>query len=71
VLTHTTRLKKAPLSPTGLTKVNRYLLYEPFAKYTVEDILDGDVITASLYPSRPKKRPGKPMVGGPGRKTGS
>ena len=48
VLTHTSRLK-APLSTTGLTKVNRYLLYEPFAKYTIEDILNGGVITASLY----------------------
>jgi hypothetical protein len=71
LLTHTTRLKKAPLSPTGQTKVNRYLLHEPFAQYTIEDILNEDVITASLYPSPPKKRSGKPMVGAPGRSTGS
>ena len=32
LLTHTTRLKKAPLSPTGQTKVNRYSLQAPFAQ---------------------------------------
>ena len=57
LLTHITRLKKAPLSPTGLTKVNRYLLHPPFGQYTAEDIFDGDVITAMVYPSPPKGRP--------------
>lgn len=71
LLTHTTRLKKAPLSPTGQTKINRYLLHEPFAQYTVEDIFDEDLIMASLYPSPPKKRPGRPVVSFPGRKAGS
>ena len=62
LLTHTTRLKKAPLSPTGLTKVNRYLLHPPFGQYTVEDIFDEDVITAMVYPSPPKGRPSTPKV---------
>lgn len=71
LLTHTTRLKKAPLSPTGLTKVNRYLLREPFSQLTEEDIFDEDVITALVYPSPPKKRPGKPRAGTPGKGSGS
>jgi hypothetical protein len=63
LLTHTTRLKKAPLSPTGLTKVNRYLLRRPFRQYTVEDIFNEDATTALVNPSPPKKRPSKPEVG--------
>ncbi|HEX6525718.1 MAG TPA: hypothetical protein VF070_37750 [Streptosporangiaceae bacterium] len=62
LLTHTIRLKKAPLSPTGLTKVNRYLLHPPFGQYTAEDIFNEDVIMAMVYPSPPKKRPGKTEV---------
>jgi len=59
-LTHTTRLKKAPLSPTGLTKVNRYLLREPFSKLTIDDIFNDDVITSLVYPAPPKKRASAP-----------
>jgi hypothetical protein len=53
LLTHTTRLKKAPLSPTGLVKVNRYLLQEPFAQLTVDDILKDEIIDAMVYPVAP------------------
>ena len=59
LLTRTTRLKKAPLSQTGLTKVNRYLLHEPFGHLTVDDIFNDDVINALVYPLPPKGRPGK------------
>ena len=56
LLTRTTRLKKAPLSPTGQTKVNRYLLHEPFAHYTIEQIFDEDLINAFVY-AAPRKKP--------------
>lgn len=71
LLTHTTRLKKAPLSPTGLTKVNRYLLHEPFAHLTVDDIFKDDVLDAFIFPAPPKNRPGKTTVGATGKKAGS
>jgi hypothetical protein len=63
LLTHTTRLKKAPLSPSGLTKVNQYLLHEPFGQLTVDDIFNDDVIGALVYPSPPKNRTGKATAG--------
>jgi hypothetical protein len=69
LLTRTTRLKKAPLSPTGLTKVNRYLLHEPFSRPTLDDIFNDDVIDAIVYPLPPKKRPGKDTVGETEKKT--
>jgi hypothetical protein len=62
LLTRTTRLKKAPLSPTGLTKVNRYLLREPFGELTIDDILDDGVIDAFLHPLPPKGQPDKAAV---------
>jgi hypothetical protein len=71
LLTHTTRLKKAPLSPSGLTKVNRYLLHEPFGHLTVDDIFNDDVIGALVYPSPPKNRPGKATAGATGKKAES
>jgi hypothetical protein len=71
LLTHTTRLKKAPLSPTGLTKVNRYLLHEPFSQLTIDDIFDDDVIEGLVYPAPPKNRPGQATAGATGKGTGS
>jgi hypothetical protein len=71
LLTHTTRLKKAPLSPTGLTKVNRYLLHEPFGRFTLKDFFNDDAITAIVHASPPKKHTGKPGVGVTGRRVGS
>jgi hypothetical protein len=71
LLTRTTRLKKAPLSPTGLAKVNRYLLHEPFAYYTEEDIFNEDVLNARLYPNARKKPSGQHTAGADGKKTGS
>jgi hypothetical protein len=71
LLTHTTRLKKAPLSPTGLTKVNRYLLHEPFGQLTVDDILNEDVVGALVHPAPPKHRHGKATAGVTGKKAGS
>jgi hypothetical protein len=56
LITRTTRLKKTPLSPTGQTKVNRYLLREPFLVLTEADIFNDDVINAAVYPLPPKKR---------------
>lgn len=70
LLTHITRLKKAPLSPTGLTSVNRYLLHEPFGQLTIDDLVD-DVIDAIVYPAPPKNRPGKTTAGATGKKAGS
>jgi hypothetical protein len=63
LLSHAIRLKKAPLSPTGLTKVNRYLLHAPFGQLTEDDIFKDDVINALVYPAPPKKRPGKTRAG--------
>lgn len=71
LLTHTTRLKKAPLSPTGLTKINRYLLHEPFGQLTIDDIFNHDVIGALVYPAPPKHRHGKATAGATGKKAGS
>ncbi len=71
LLTHTTRLKKAPLSPTGLTKVNRYLLHEPFGQLTVDDIFNDDVVEALVHPAPPKDRVGKVPAGAAGKKAGS
>ena len=69
LLTRTTRLKKAPLSPSGLTKVNRYLLHEPFGQLSADDIFNDDVIGALVYPLPRKNRPG-PGHGGRDRKGG-
>lgn len=69
LLTHTIRLKKAPLSPTGLTKINRYLLHAPFGQLTTDDIFNDDVIDALVHPAPPKKRAGKAMAGTTGKKT--
>jgi hypothetical protein len=71
LLTRTTRLKKAPLSPTGLTKVNRYLLRGPFGELTLDDILNEDVIEAFRCPLPPKGQPGKAPVGATGKEAGS
>lgn len=71
LLTHTIRLKKAPLSPTGLTRVNRYLLHAPFGKLTEDDIFNDDVIDAIISPAPPKNRPGKTRAVVTGKKTGS
>lgn len=71
LLTHTTRLKKAPLSPTGQTRVNRYLLHEPFTRYTLEDIFNEDLIEATIYAAPRKKPPGKRAAGAVSRGTGS
>jgi hypothetical protein len=71
LLTRTTRLKKAPLSPSGLTKVNRYLLHEPFGQLSVDDIFNDDVIDALVYPLPPKDRPGKATAGATGKKARS
>jgi len=71
LLTHTVRLKKAPLSPTGLTKVNRYLLHAPFGLLTLDDIFNDDVIDALVYSAPPKNRPGKTAAGVSGEKTES
>lgn len=71
LLTHITRLKKAPLSPTGLTRTNRYLLHEPFGKLTADEIFDDEVIDALVYPARPKNRPGKAPAGTATTKAGS
>jgi hypothetical protein len=71
LLTHITRLKKAPLSPTGLTKVNRYLLHEPFGQLTIDDLVNDDVIDAIVYPASPKNRPGKTTAGATGNRAGS
>ena len=62
LLTQITRLKKAPLSTTGLTKINRYLLYEPFSRLLADDIVNDEMIDALVYPAAPKKRSGKIMV---------
>jgi hypothetical protein len=62
LLTHITRLKKAPLSPTGLTKINRYLLHEPVSQFLADDIVNDEMIDALVYPAPPKKRSGKIMV---------
>lgn len=71
LLTHTIRLKKAPLSPTGLTKVNRYLLHEPFGQLTIDDILNDDVIKAIVYPAPPKNPVGKTLASAAGKKARS
>lgn len=71
LLTHITRLKKAPLSPTGLTRINRYLLHEPFGQLTIDDLVDDDVIGAIVNPAPPKNRPGKTTAGATGKKGGS
>jgi hypothetical protein len=71
LLTHTTRLKKAPLSPTGLTKVNRYLLQEPFGQLTIDDIWNDDVINALVYPLPPKNRSSKATAGATAKKARS
>jgi MFS family permease len=42
LLTHSRRMKRASLSPIGLTEVHRYLLRELFAQYTADDILRDD-----------------------------
>jgi hypothetical protein len=70
LLTRTTRLKKAPLSPTGQTKVNRYLLREPFARYTLDDIFNDDLIDAIVYAAPRKKPSGKPAAGEARNETG-
>ena len=49
-------VEKGPLSPTGQTKVNRYLLHEPFVHYTVEDIFNDDLADAFVY-AAPARRP--------------
>jgi hypothetical protein len=71
LLTHTARLKKAPLSPSGLTKVNRYLLHEPFGHLTADDISDDDVISGLVYSSPPKNRTAKASAGATRKKAGS
>ena len=72
LLTHITRLKKAPLSPTGLTRVNRYLLHKPFGHLTADEIFNDDMIDAIVYPAPPKNRPGgKPKAGTAGKKARS
>ncbi len=71
LLTHITRLKKAPLSPTGLTRVNRYLLHEPFGQLTIDDIGNDDVIEAIVNPAPPKSRPGKVTAGASATRAGS
>jgi hypothetical protein len=71
LLTRTTRLKKAPLSPTGQTKVNRYLLREPFARYTLDDIFNDELIDAFVYAAPRKKPSGKPAAGAAMKETGS
>ena len=71
LLTHTTRLKKAPLSPTGLTKVNRYLLHEPFGQLTIDDIFNDDVIQALVYPEPSKNRARKATTRAAGKKAAS
>ncbi len=62
LLTHISRLKKAPLSPTGLTRVNRYLLHEPFSQLTADDIFNDDGLDAIVNPAPTKNRPGKAPV---------
>jgi hypothetical protein len=57
LVTRTTRLKKAPLSPTGQTKVNRYLLHEPLALYTADDLLNDDLIEAFVFAAHRKAPP--------------
>ena len=69
LLTHTTRLKKAPLSPTGLTKVNRYLLHEPFGQLTIDDIFNDDVIESARLP-RAVQEPPRQSHGGCDREEG-
>jgi hypothetical protein len=71
LLTHITRLKKAPLSPTGLTRVNRYLLHDPFGHLTIDDILNEDTITAIVNPAPPKNRPRKTTAAVSGKRSGS
>ncbi|HMD23034.1 MAG TPA: hypothetical protein VKH61_02970 [Streptosporangiaceae bacterium] len=71
LLTHITRLKKAPLSPTGLTKINRYLLHEPFGQLTIDDIFNDDVIEAIVSPAPPKNRPSKTTAGATRNRAGS
>jgi hypothetical protein len=71
LLTHKIRLKKAPLSPTGLTRVNRYLLHPPFGKLTEDDIFNDDVIDAIIYPAPFRKRPGKTRAVATEKKAGS
>jgi hypothetical protein len=71
LLTHTARLKKAPLSPTGLTKTNRYLLHAPFGQLTADDIFNEDVTDALVRPAPPKRRPGKATANTTGKKTES
>ena len=71
LLTHITRLKKAPLSPTGLTKVNRYLLHEPFGQLTIDDIDNDDVLDAIINPAPPKNPPGKTTADAAGKRVRS
>lgn len=71
LLTHIIRLKKAPLSPTGLTRVNRYLLREPFGQLTIDDIFNDDMIDALVFPASPKNRPDKATASAAGKKAGS
>jgi len=64
-------LEKAPLSPTGLTKINRYLLHEPFGQLTIDDIFNDDVIEAIVSPAPPKNRPSKTTAGATRNRAGS
>ena len=70
LITRTTRLKKAPLSPTGQTKVNRYLR-EPFLVLTEDDIFNDDVINAAFYPLPPKKRANRAAASAAGKESGT
>jgi hypothetical protein len=69
-LTHIIRLKKAPLSPTGHVRVNKYLLHPPFVRLTNDEI-DEDMIEAVLDPAPRKRIPGKAAVGATGEKASS
>jgi hypothetical protein len=64
VLTHITRLKKAPLSPTGQTRINKYLLHKPFGDVAPDEIFDdSDMFDALFFPASPKGSPARAVAG--------